>query len=190
MALVLIAGPLTEPITLAQAKAHLRVDTMDEDILISSLILTSRLHIEAALGLALITQSWQLTLNAWPKGNAVPLPLHPVVAVTTVKTIAANGTSTTLAPSATVLDAGPPARVVNVSQLWPVVTAAANGIAITLTAGFGPTADDVPAPIRQALLLLVAHWYEHRDPIEIGEPQTAIPKAVSDLLMPYRRPRL
>jgi len=190
MALVLTAGPLTEPITLAKAKAHLRVDTMDEDILISSLILTSRLHIEAALGLALITQSWQLTLNAWPKGNAVPLPLHPVSAVTLVKTVSANGASTTLAPSATVLDPGPPARVVNVSQLWPVVTAPANGIAITFTAGFGPTAEDVPAPIRQALLLLVAHWYEHRDPIEIGEPQTAIPKAVSDLLMPYRRPRL
>lgn len=190
MALTLIAGPLMEPVTLAQAKAHLRVDTMEEDILISSLILTSRLHIEAALGLALITQTWQLTLNDWPKGNAIPLPLHPVSAVVAVRTIDAGGTVTTLAPSAAILDQGPPARVVNTSQLWPSVPAAANGIAVTFTAGFGPAAEDVPQPVRQALLLLVAHWYEHRDPVEIGEPQTAIPKAVSDLLMPYRRPRL
>lgn len=190
MALVLTAGPLAEPITLAQAKAHLRVDTMDEDILISSLILTSRLHIEAALGLALITQYWQLKLNAFPKANAFALPIHPVSAVTAVRTIAADGTITTLSPSATLLDPGPPARVVRTAPACPVITAAANGIAISFTAGFGPTAADVPAPIRQAMLLLVTHWYEHRDPIEIGEPDTAIPKAVSDLLAPYRRQRL
>jgi uncharacterized phiE125 gp8 family phage protein len=48
----------------------------------------------------------------------------------------------------------------------------------------------VPAPIRQALLLLVAHWYEHRDPIEIGTDSTIIPAAVSELLKPYRMRRL
>lgn len=190
MALVLTAGPLAEPITLAEAKAHLRIDTMDEDILISSLILTSRLHIEAALGLALITQYWQLQLNAFPKGNAIPLPIHPVNAITAVRTIAADGTVTTLSPSATLLDTGPPARVVRTGPAWPAVTAAANGLAVSFSAGFGPTAAAVPAPIRQAMLLLVTHWYEHRDPIEIGEPETAIPKAVSDLLAPYRRSRL
>ncbi len=190
MALVLTLAPLTEPLTVAEAKAHLRLDTSAEDVLIASLILTSRLHIEAALGLALITQSWQLQLDAWPDGKALALPLHPVSAVTAVLMTAYDGTATTLATSATVFDPGPPARIVRTGPGWPTITAAANGISIRFTAGFGPTPADVPAPIRQAMLLLVAHWYEHRDPIEIGEPDTAIPKAVSDLLRPYRRPRL
>ena len=190
MALVLTGGPLAEPISVADAKTHLRIDGSAEDILIASLILTSRLHIEAALGLSLITQFWQLQLNDWPDGNAISLPLQPVSAITAVRTLAADGTITTLSPADTILDTGPPPRVVRTGPSWPRVTAAANGITISFVAGFGPSATNVPAPIRQAMLLLVAHWYEHRDPIEIGEPDTAIPKAVSELLKPYRRPRL
>jgi uncharacterized phiE125 gp8 family phage protein len=190
MTLTLIAGPAVEPITVAEAKAHLRIDGTAEDLLIASLILTSRLHIEAAVGLALITQSWQLQLDAWPPGNAVSLPLHPVRAVTAVSTTEADGRVATMLPSATLLDPGPPARLVRIMAAWPQPGAAANGIAITFTAGFGPLPSDVPAPIRQALLLLTAHWYEHRDPAEIGAPETAIPAAVSTLLSPYRRPRL
>ena len=190
MALMLTAGPAIEPISVADAKTHLRVDTIAEDILIASLILTSRLHIEAALGLSLITQSWQLTFDAFPDGNAVALPLHPISAITAVRTTASDGTITTLSAASTLFDPGPPARIVRTGPSWPHITAAANGITIGFTAGFGSNATDVPAPIRQAMLLLVAHWYEHRDPIEIGEPDTAIPKAVSELLKPYRRPRL
>lgn len=190
MALVLTSGPSLEPITVAEAKAHLRLDATVEDILIASLILTSRLHIEAALGLALITQSWRLQLDAWPTGAAVTLPLHPVSSLTSVRTTAADGTVASLPSTATLLDPGPPARIIRTGPTWPQVTAPASGIALTFVAGFGPAAADVPAPIRHALLLLVAHWFEHRDPIEIGEPDTAIPKAVSDLLRPYRRPRL
>ena len=190
MALVLLAAPAIEPMAVSDAKAHLRIDTSAEDVLIASLILTSRLHIEAALGLALITQSWQLTLDTWPDGPAVALPLHPVSAITSIQTTAADGTTAPLPATATLFDPGPPARIVRTGPSWPRITAAANGITVTFTAGFGPGATDVPAPIRQAMLLLVAHWYEHRDPIEIGEPDTAIPKAVHDLLRPYRRPRL
>ena len=190
MALVLTAGPTAEPISIAEAKAHLRIDTNAEDILIGSLILTSRLHIEAALGLALITQSWQLTLDAFPAGNALPLPLHPISAVTAISITGSDATVATLPTAATLFDTGPPARIVRTGPSWPIITAAANAIAISFTAGFGPTPSDIPAPIRQAMLLLVAHWYEHRDPIEIGEPDTAIPKAVSELLKPYRRPRV
>ena len=190
MALILTSGPATEPVTVADAKAHLRIDGTNEDILIASLLLTARLHIEAALGLALITQSWRLQLDAWPTRPAVTLPLHPVSAITSITTTAADGTITTLAPSATLLDTGPPPRIVRTGPAWPQITAVANGIAIAFTAGFGPAPADVPAPIRQAMLLLAAHWYEHRDPIEIGEPDTAIPKAVSDLVRPYRRQRL
>lgn len=71
MSLVLTSGPALEPVTLAEAKAHLRVDHNHEDSLIQSLIITSRLHIEAALGLALITQSWAYFLDRWPKAPRI-----------------------------------------------------------------------------------------------------------------------
>ena len=102
----------------------------------------------------------------------------------------ADGSVTTLPASATLLDPGPPPRLVRTGSSWPFITAATGGAVIAFTAGFGPSPTDVPQPIRQAMLMLVAHWYEHRDPIEIGQPDTAIPKAVSDLLAPYRGPHL
>ena len=73
---------------------------------------------------------------------------------------------------------------------WPRPGKCANGIEIELTAGFGASAADVPAPIAQALLLLVAHWYERRDPIEIGSAAARVPAAVSNLLAPYVEKRL
>ncbi len=190
MALVMTSGPNLEPITITEAKAHLRLDDTAQDTLIASLILTSRLHIEAALGLSLIQQSWRLTLNtgsgASPLPSAIRLPLHPVSALTSVKSTSADGTITTLADRAARLDPGPPAHVIAVAGAWPI----GDSLTFLFNAGFGTAASDVPAPIRQALLLLVAHWYEHRDPIEIGCSDTAIPHAVSSLLHPYRRPSL
>lgn len=190
MALVLTGAPALEPVTVSEAKAHLRVDGTIEDTLIGSLILTSRLHIEAALGLALISQGWRLKLDRWPKAGAVELPLGPVQAVTAVRVLDGAGVAQTVPPESYVADvAGNPARVVARGG-WPAPGQPANGVEIDFRAGFGATADDVPAPVRQALLLLVAHWYEHRDPIEVGSKDAAIPPAVSNLLQPYRAVRL
>jgi uncharacterized phiE125 gp8 family phage protein len=192
MALILTGGPAVEPVTLAEAKAHLRVDGSDEDMLISSLILTSRLHIEAALGLALITQSWSYFLDAWPRGTALKLPLRPVQSVAAVQLYAPNDAVTVVDPATYLLDGkNDPSRLVRRGPwVWPTPVRAANGIEIAFTAGFGDTAADVPASIRQAVLLLVAHWYEHREPIEIGAATVTIPHGVSDLLQPYRPVRL
>ena len=81
-------------------------------------------------------------------------------------------------------------RIVRVAAGWPEPGRAAHGIEIDFTAGFGVAASDVPAPIRQAVPLLVAHWYEHRDPIAIGSDATAIPHGISELLLPWRKARL
>ena len=192
MSLVLTSGPTVEPITLAEAKAHLRVDQTAEDALIASLIITSRLHIETALGLALITQSWSYFLDRWPKSCEIVLPLRPVQTINAVRIYSDNTTYVTLPGGAFSLDGtGLPARAVRAATVVPVnPLRATGGIEFALTAGYGPAASSVPAPIRQALLLLVAHWYEHRDPIEIGMPETRIPAVVSDLLQPYKPVRL
>lgn len=195
MPLVLVGGPAVEPVSVSQAKAHLRLDMASsaEDVLIGSLILTSRLHIEAALGLALVTQHWMQTLDAWPPhGVPVVLAIRPIQSVTAVRVRAADNSTVTLLPTQYQLDAVsfPPRLVQPSTAFWPPPGRAAAGIEVDVTAGFGDTAADVPAPIRQALLLLTAHWYEHRDPIEIGSAATRVPAAVSDLLDPWRVKRL
>ena len=76
------------------------------------------------------------------------------------------------------------------ASVWPVPGRIANGIEVAFTAGFGDAAADVPAPIRQAILLLIAHWYEHRTPLEIGAQAQPVPDMVGELLGPYRSPRL
>ena len=192
MSLVMTSGPALEPISLAEAKAHLRVDGSVEDALIQSLIVTSRLHVEAALGLALITQSWSCFLDRWPKGGRLVLPLRPVAAVSHVRIWNDEGVPETLAPSLFLLDGhGDPPRLVALSGSPPLSPGrTVNGIEVAFTGGFGAAPSDVPATIRHALLLLVAHWYENREPIEIGAGVNAVPAMVSDLLAPYRRRRL
>ena len=192
MALVLTGPPTLEPISIAEAKDHLRVDHTDEDTLIASLILTSRLHIEAGLSIALITQSWTWTFDAWPTRNSnVTLPLRPVSSISAINVLDGSGTPLPVPATDYVLDGDHvPPRLSNTKGTWPKPGKAQAGIEISFVAGFGAAASDVPQPVRHALMLLVAHWYEHRDPIEIGSAQTAVPDAVSVLLKPYRAPRL
>lgn len=191
MALVLTSGPTVEPVTLAEVKAFCRIDDATEDVLLSSLILTSRLHIEAALGLALNTQSWTMTLDRWPRQGPVILPMRPVTAITALRLRDANGGATVWSSSEYELEgqAHPP-RLVSRSGNWPAVQRATAAIEIDFIAGYGPNATDVPQPICHALLLLVAHWYENRDPFQTPSLSTVIPQAVSELLRPYRDPRL
>ena len=192
MSLVMTSGPAVEPITLDEAKAHLRVEHAADDALIASVIITSRLHVEAALGLALITQGWSYFIEAWPKAREIILPLRPVQTLNAIRVYTDDTTYVTLPANTFALDgAGLPARIVRTASTAPARPArATGGIEFNITAGFGPTAASVPAPIRQALLLLVTHWYEHRDPLEIGSPDTRIPSAVSTLLQPYKPVRL
>ena len=191
MSLVLTAAPVVEQVTLDEATAHLRIDHDDEDALLGSLIATSRLHIEAALDLALNTQSWSWRLDAWPDANVVVLPVRPVQSVEAIRITAENGAVETVAPEKFLLDkASLRPRLLSASGALPRPGVPVLGIEVAFTAGFGSAASDVPPPIRQALLMLVAHWYEHRGSVEFGGASTRIPDAVSTLLAPYRQVRL
>ena len=191
MALVLTAAPAVEPVTVDEAKAHLRIDHNDEDALLGSLIATSRLHIEAALDLALVTQSWSWRLDAWPDDMAVALPLRPVQSVEAVQVTAADGTVETLSSEKFLLNgANLRPRLLSRAGAWPRPGVPALGIEIAFTTGFGSTASDVPPPIRHSLLMLVAHWYEHRGSTEVGGASARIPDTVSTLLAAYRKVRL
>jgi len=192
MPLMMTGGPAVEPVSVADAKAQLRIDHSDEDALISSLIITSRLHIEAALGLALISQSWSFFVDRWPRSREIALPIRPVQSISSVRVWSADGSSQTVAPAAYTLDGfGAPCRLVlHPSMPPPVPGRIANGIEIALVAGYGDAAADVPETIRHALLLLVAHWYENREAVDVGSADIAVPQSISALLAPYRWRRL
>jgi uncharacterized phiE125 gp8 family phage protein len=191
MSLTLTVAPPLEPVSLTEAKAHLRVDASAEDQFVTSLITTSRLQVEAILGLALIQQSWLWRFDAWPAPGVV-FPLRPITSIASVRTQNSDLSYTTVPPSNYILDGqGLPPRLVPVNAGFANPGAAALGIEITFTAGFGPAAGDVPAPLRQAILLLIAHWFETREPILAdGTAMPRFPDAVTGLIEPYRMRRL
>jgi uncharacterized phiE125 gp8 family phage protein len=192
MPLILTAGPSAEPISVAEAKAHCRIDTDPEDTLVASLIVAARMHIERSLDVALIEQSWSLYLDAWPERHWVKLPLAPVVSLDAVRLYGPTDSYVTLDPGLFLLDgAGSRPRLVRRDALtWPRPGRNANGIEIAFTAGYGATAEDVPMPIRLAVKMLVAHWYEAREPILPGEEANILPMGVASLIAPYREMRL
>ncbi len=188
----LIASPASEPVTLAEAKAWLRVDSSDEDQAIASLIVAARETVESATRRALIAQSWRLTLDDWPftllQRPDMALPLAPLASVAAVRVTDAGG-QPQLAPSSLWRLVGPPdrARLAFAAQP-PRAGVVAGGIEIDCVVGYGAAAD-VPAPLRQAILMLVADGFENRGDGE--DARTApLPKRVAALLAPYRRGRL
>lgn len=187
MPLILTSGSQCEPITLDEAKAHCRVDGDAEDTLISSLILAARLHVEQALSLALIQQRWSLFLDAWPAKAWVELPLAPLVSIDAVRLYSPSGTSVTLEPTLFFADTASrrPRLVRTGTQSWPLPGRSANGIEIAFTTGYGTTPDDVPAPLKQAIKLLIAHWYEGREPVRYDDDANLVPLTVASLMQPY-----
>lgn len=165
MTSILIAGPGEEPVSLAEAKAWCRIDSNDEDDLVSALIAAARLQVESETRCALVTQSWRLTLDC-PRGRLVVLPIAPVSDVTSVTADDAD---------------------LDVSLQGDAVLLPGEGyqrLVIDYTAGYGAAAD-VPADLRQAVLALVGYWYENRD-----LAAAATPAGLDRLLAGYRRVQL
>jgi uncharacterized phiE125 gp8 family phage protein len=191
MALVLTNVPAVEPVSLVEAKAHLRVDADDEDALIGALVATARLFVERTLGLALITQSWSYFVDAWPRSYTLALPLAPVQAISAVRLHGADGGTTTLDAADYAVDVlSRPARIVFNGAVPSVAPRTLNAFEVSLLAGYGDEPDDVPQTLRHALVLLVAHWFERREPVVLGDMPQEVPATIAGLLLPYRRVRL
>ncbi|MEJ1157997.1 head-tail connector protein [Prosthecomicrobium sp. N25] len=190
MTVALITPPAAEPVTLAEAKAHLRVDVADDDAAIAALVAAARRHVESLTGLKLIDQVWRLYRDGWPADGLVPIPLFPVSAIGPVVVYDAAGTPATLAPAAYRLDtrSRPPRLRLEAGAAGPGI--GLNGIEIDVTAGFGASAAAVPAGLRQAVLMLTARWYEDRDGAALGVVAPEAADRLSDLLAPFRSPRL
>jgi uncharacterized phiE125 gp8 family phage protein len=185
---ILVTPPTIEPVTLVEAKAHLRVGHADEDALIGTLISAARRHVEARTGLFLIEQGWTCFRDDWPDDGVIELPLAPLLAVGELATFDEADVKTVIDPDHYLVDgtSRPPRLVLRGSRVWTRPERIANGIAVAVTAGFGPTETDVPEPLRQAILILVAHWFDHRGD---GRPPSP-PLTVETLVKQFREMRL
>lgn len=186
---ILVDGPAVEPVTVPEMRAWLRLDDAAEDALVAGLIMAARLAVETAARRILIESRWRAVLDAWPAGRVVRLPLSPVIAVDTVEVRDPAGAAHALTAGAyRIAVASDPARlIIDTSAPEPGITP--GGIAIEFRAGFGGTAAAVPEPLRHAVRLLVARWFEHRG--DDAEPaRAALPDDVLTLVSPYRRARL
>src|SRR3954447_6970096 len=92
---ILLAGPVLEPVSLAEMKAHLRLDDGSEDDLVGALIAAARVAVETEIRRVLIAQSWRAIVEQWP-ADAVTLPIVPALSVEAVRAIDSSGVATEL----------------------------------------------------------------------------------------------
>lgn len=188
MSFILLTPPALEPVSLAGAKAHLRVSHADEDSLIGSLIVAARRLAEAQTGLCLIAQQWLCFRDDWPDDGVIALPVAPLLSVDELASFSGEDVKSAVDPAHYYVDAAsrPPRLLLRGSRVWARPGRIGNGVAMTVSAGFGPAAEDVPEPLRQAVLQMVSHWYGHRGDANPPPP----PLTVSTLLAPFRELRL
>lgn len=208
MGLVRTVGPSVEPIDAAAVSAHVRIDT--DDPVMNTLIAASRGWVEARLQRALTTQTWVLTLDAFPLAcraeyqseyrwrthdghryirlGEIRLPWPNLLAVSSVQYVDTNGNTQTLSSSNYIVDTGnlPGSIVPSYGTWWPSTRYQPNAVTITYTAGFGPVASDVPVEIKQAMLLVCGDLYRNREAQAISSGVTiAENPAVNALLSRY-----
>lgn len=183
MGLVITSPPAVEPVSLAEAQAHCRIDTNDENSLLNGLITAARRAAEQKTGLALITQTWKQTFDGFPDGP-IELGQPPLQTITTLKYYDAAGVQQTLAADAyTVHTSSCPGLVAPVpGTAWPSTQPRLEAVEIVFVAGFGG-AGDVPQEIKQWMLLQIGAWYAHRE--SVGEKLSPLPFS-EGLLDPYR----
>ena len=183
MPLQLVTPPAGEPVTLLEAKQHLRVDVDDDDALIGSLIAAARQAAETITGRQLMTARWKLVLDAFPgatfthagSGATFSLPAHavllakcPVQSVISIEYLDMNGTLQTMHAEDYVLDAAcEPARLSPAfGKSWPPTLPQIGAITVTFDAGYG-LASAVPEGIKSWIKLRVGSLYGHREEVSV-----------------------
>jgi uncharacterized phiE125 gp8 family phage protein len=195
-----ITGPATEPVSLDEAKQQLYLDSDFQDARVTSLIVAARTYFETQTNRRLISQTWRYSLDHYPRSaRSIVLPIGPAISVETLKFLDTNGSTVTVDPSEYLVDlTNPRAQIAPALFLpWPWTVWAFHhmipgAVLVDFTAGYGADFGDVPEDIRQAILLMVAHWYSNREPVITGVRAAAIdvPHSATAIIDAYRIPSL
>lgn len=196
---VVVVTPAEPVITLEEAKAHLRVDTSDDDVLIEAYVAAATESLagpEGWLGRSLGVTTLELRLSAFPcaarrniaASGVLTLPLGPVTEIVSVDYVDGDGADQGVLPADFLLTSGD-MLMPGYGLSWPVARLHGDTVKIRYKAGYP---DGVPAPIRAAILLMTGDLYANRETAAVGLTAAAIPMTttVSRLLAPYRNVRV
>jgi uncharacterized phiE125 gp8 family phage protein len=182
--LVRITSPAVEPVSLAFAKQHCRVDTEADDLYIQSLIAVARQYVEDVLDITICTTVWEVKYDLFPVW-AIVLPRLPMLdRAVTVTYRSGDGTYSQLSSAtdfqvdASVL----PGRIYpQWARSWPATRGDENSVTVRYSAGYGDDGQTAPPVVKHLILLLTAHWYDTRQPAVTGAPQS-VPHTFDTLL--------
>lgn len=188
-ALKLKTGPTAEPLTLAKAKAHLRVLGGDEDAVIRDFLKAAREEVENQTDRALMPQTWDLFLDEFPAESG-PIVLHrsPVQSITTLAYIDTDGNPQTLTLTTDfVLDASSePARIVPaVDKTWPSTESIVNAVTVTFLTGYANAAA-VPHGLKAAIRLILGHLFNNRESVVMGGGPAVLPMGAESLISQFK----
>lgn len=190
----LTTPPANEPVSVKTVSDHCRVDSQDELLIIQGYVATAREYVEGQTGRALLTQSWRRTADRFVDfredcaGRIILLDRTPLVSVESVKYYPADGSAqATLSPALYhVVSVSAPGMVcLKDGETWPDVAKRPDAVEINFTAG-AADASAVPPTIRHAITLLAAHFYEQRQPLNVGNIVNEIPFALEALINSQR----
>jgi uncharacterized phiE125 gp8 family phage protein len=197
MSLTLITAPTVTPLSLAEAKAHLRVSHSDDDAIIQLYIQAATDYVDGKsgfLGRALVTQVWQLTLDAFPE-DEIKIPLPPLQNIVSVDYDDAAGASQNVSALNFDVDSDsePGWIVPHASFTWPTTLDAINSVRIQFTAGYLPNSDsppnyaaNVPFNVKAGLLLIIGTLYENREDNVAGVVINKMPFSAEMLLRRHK----
>ncbi len=185
MSATLLTAPANEPLSLADAKAFMRVEHDNDDSVITALIAAARNHVEALTRCGLITQTWRIVLDRWPEQGRIKPRLGPLQSVTAARVYNDANVASTIDAARFVAD---PASGTIAAPGWslPHPGRAMAGIELDVVVGFGAAASDVPQVLLQAIRMLVAQLYENRSLVAIGSSVAMMPPSVNAMISSYR----
>jgi uncharacterized phiE125 gp8 family phage protein len=200
MSLQLVTPAAVEPITLAEAKTHLRVDFADDDALITTLIAAARQQAEAITKRQICTATWKLALDAFPgpsligvpagdpftlPGHAILVPKAPVASIASIQYLDMASTLQTMSSTLYTTDlACEPARITPVfGQIWPIALPQIGAVTVTFVAGYGP-ATAVPEGLKAWIKIRIGSMYANRE--EVTSARSTPVGFVDSLLDPYK----
>jgi len=183
--LVRFTQPAVEPLLLSMAKTHCRVDTDADDFYIQSLIAVARQYVEDILDITICKTVWEARYDLFPVWAIVlpRLPLHAGTITVTYRN--GDGTYGTLSSANSdfqVDTAVTPGRIYpQWARAWPPTRGDENSVVVRFSAGYGDDGIGAPPIVKHLMLLLVAHWYDTRQPAMTGAPKS-VPHTFDTLL--------
>lgn len=167
-------APSAEPISTTEAKLDLKIDSTDEDDLLTILIKASRETVEMRTGRSLITQTRVIKLDYFPCTDTIKLPNGPVQSVTHIKYYDDDEVLQTLSSSDYWVDTDSDIARVVIKNSWPSTYDRPNAVVVTYSCGYGTAGSSVPSPLRKAMLFILGHMYENRQNVIVSGSSTGV----------------